>query len=80
MSITGTIQLSCNLRQTPADCHDSGPVAFLGPSLHTVVISQLTQTYLPKVTQSIFCFTVVAHCWKEYIQIIRLFFLWFNPS
>lgn len=30
MPMTGTIQVCCNARETPADCRDLGPVAFLG--------------------------------------------------
>lgn len=30
MPVAGMIQVCCNQRETPTDCCDSGPVAFLG--------------------------------------------------
>lgn len=35
MPITGVIQVCRNLRETPAECHDPGPVAVLRPSICT---------------------------------------------
>lgn len=59
-----------------------GPNGFpmFSPLFHTMLIFQLTQAYLPKRTQNIFCLTVVGDCCKEYIQVVRLLFIWFSPS